>query len=151
MATATSRPCPQPWRHWARPGERRSMTPTTSATWTPPTCSRKYRAASTNGCGSSRRICRPSDKAARQPYLRFFGFDLFHQVVMATQALACGPNFLFGAHRRVIAHRMDDEDYRITSRFALENPMLLGDAARLLKQVIIKANLRQAVRYSHPH
>ena len=41
-------------------GARPSMRPTTLATSTPPTCSPKYRAALTNGSGSSRRTCRPS-------------------------------------------------------------------------------------------
>src|SRR5262249_48568134 len=41
----------------ARKGSRR---PTNWATWTRPTCSRRCRAASTSGCGSSRPTSRPS-------------------------------------------------------------------------------------------
>ncbi len=52
--------CRPPWRRSARRRGRRSTRPTNWATWTRPTCSRRCRAASTSGCGSSRRTCRRS-------------------------------------------------------------------------------------------
>ena len=60
-AAATSRRCHRPWRRSARRRGRPSEKPTSWATWTRPTCSRTCRAASTSGCGSSRRTCKPSD------------------------------------------------------------------------------------------
>ena len=41
---------------------RPSNRPTSWVTWTRPTCSRRYRAASTSGYGSSRRTCRQIDE-----------------------------------------------------------------------------------------
>ena len=46
--------------HSARRRGRPSTRPTSWATWTRPTCSPRSRAASTSGCGSSRRTCRRS-------------------------------------------------------------------------------------------
>src|SRR6516225_4420347 len=61
-AAATSRRCPRPWRPSASRRGRPSTRPTTWATWTRPTCSPRCRAASTSGCGSSRRTSRPSGR-----------------------------------------------------------------------------------------
>jgi hypothetical protein len=54
-----------PWWRSARRHEKLSGRPTNWETWTRLTCSRQCRAASTYGCGSSRRTCKPSDDQSR--------------------------------------------------------------------------------------
>ena len=66
-AAATSRRCRRPWRRSARRRGRPSRRPTTWAISTRPTCSRRFRAASTSGSGSSRRTRLNNDHKAAAP------------------------------------------------------------------------------------